>query len=201
MDNTNMSELVGFLEKIERKGEIPSATAQARKIACQAVIDVVANDEPHTVEWMRANLDSLMNRLINKNDRLSTASANVYKSRIQSALNDFAAYQIDPLGWRPKLRRVRKGSENKIAAARNNLAGTSQAEPQSSDEPNLAGATPPPIYNYPLRPGVRVELRNLPDDLTIEEVWRLACFAATLAKDFRPTNGNPFEVVARGRSE
>jgi hypothetical protein len=200
MSDTNFAELVNFLEKIEKRGEIPSATAQARKIACESVIDLVADDEPHTIDWLRSNLDLLMNRLVNKNDRLSTASANVYKSRIQSALNDFTAYQANPLGWRPKLRQVRRPTEKRTTAESRNNTGTKNLEEDSTGKSSSEGAHHP-TYNYPLRPGVRVELRNLPDDLTIEEVWRLACFAATLAKDFRPTNGNPFEVVARGRAE
>ena len=55
------------------------------------------------------------------------------------------------------------------------------------------------IYRFPLRPGHTVEIRNIPNDLKVEEVWRLACFVATLAHDFRP-GGSPFGEMVVAKS-
>jgi hypothetical protein len=182
-----------FLTRLKDKGEINPTTALARKSACEAVLEMVGDDEPHTVRWVKDHLDDLMRRLMNKYpQRLTSRSAETYRSRVVSSISDFLAYQQDPVGWRPKsARRVandsgKRPSTNGKDAHRENFEGSPQ-----KDSPPLSA------YRYPLRPGVTIEVRNLPHDLKIEEVWRFACFVATLAQDFRP-GASPFgEMVAR----
>lgn len=198
----DFSAFLGFLDKTKDRGEINPTTAQARRTACEAVVSMLGTDEPHTVEWVRDHLDDLMRRLVNKNSRLTSASAKTYRSRVSSAILDFLAYQQDPLGWRPKVSKVSR------AEGKQSREETSSAKTGGMKDERLGrtfsgeGDGGPSSMNYlfPLRPGHNIEIRNLPKDLKSEEVFRFACFVATLAQDFRPTGSSPFGemVVAKG---
>jgi len=159
----------------------------------------VGTDEPHTVEWVRDHLDDLMRRLVNKNSRLTSASARTYKSRVSSAITDFLAYQQDPPGWRPKISRTTRAEGKKSKEETASTKGEQHGQKMNGSSGESDG-TSSMHYRFPLRPGHTIEIRNLPHDLKLEEAWRFACFVATLAEDFRPTGGSPFGemVVKRG---
>lgn len=201
LEGNDFTAFLVFLDKIKDRGEINLTTAQARKTACEAVIKMVGDEEPHTVEWVRDQLDDLMRRLVNKNSRLTSASAKTYKSRVSSAILDFLAYQRDPLGWRPKANRTSraeaKKSKEETASTKGDNTQHGQKERGFLDGADGSGSM---HYRFPLRPSHTIEIRNLPHDLKLEEAWRLACFVATLAQDFRPTGSSPFGemVVAKG---
>lgn len=202
LESSDLTAFLAFLDKIKEKGEINPTTAQARKTACEAAIKMVGDEDPRTVEWVRDHLDDLMRRLMNKNSRLTSRSAQTYKSRIIGAISDFLAYQQDPVGWRPKSSKrgpqvdARKSADPKFTAKRN---GAHEERPgsRSFDQSEASDFT---TYRFPLRPGHTIEIRNVPNDLKIEEVWRFACFVATLAQDFRPTGGSLFGEMVVAKS-
>ena len=198
LEANELTDFLGFLDKIKDRGEINPTTAQARKTACEAVVKMVGDEEPHQVEWVRDHLGDLMRRLVNKNPRLTSSSAQTYKSRIIGAISDFLAYQQDPVGWRPKSnRRTTQGDRKKSAeekfTTKDNRVREDRLGSQGFDQSQDSNFT---TYRFPLRPGHPIEIRNVTNDLKIEEVWRFACFVATLAQDFRP-GASPFgEMVA-----
>lgn len=189
-------DFMAFLTRIKEKGEINPTTALARKSACEAVLEMVGNDEPHTAKWVQDHLDDLMRRLMNKYpQRLTSRSAETYKSRVVNSLSDFLAYREDPVGWRPKS--ARKVSTDNGRKSTKDSANAAAAQEQGSQSSAGTDSGSVSTYRYPLRPGLTLEIRNIPHDLKVEEVWRLACFVATLAQDFRP-GGSPFgEMVVR----
>jgi hypothetical protein len=193
-EDNDFREFIAFLTRLKDKGEINPTTALARKSASEAVLEMVGDDEPHTTRWVQDHLDDLMRRLMNKYpQRLTSRSAETYKSRVASSLSDFIAYQKDPVGWRPKAAR-RVPSDNGRRASATNGNDTYRESVEGSADTHAHTLS---TYRYPLRPGVTIEVRNLPHDLKIEEVWRFACFVATLAQDFRP-GASPFgDMVVR----
>lgn len=202
LEATDFAGLLGFLDKIREKGEINPTTGQARKTACEAIIKMIDKEEPHTVEWLSDHLDDLIRRLINKYpNRLTQRSIQTYKSRVIGAISDFLEFQKDPVRWRPKPSRTlhgegKKSTEKKSAASRN---GPEDEQPKSHATGEGDSSTSM-TYQFPLRPGYMLEIRNIPRDLKTEEVYRFACFMVTLAQDFRPA-GSPFGemvVAAKG---
>ena len=195
-ESSDFQDFRAFLTRIKEKGEINPTTALARKSACEAVLKMVDDDEPHTARWAQDHLDDLMRRLMNKYpQRLTSRSAETYKSRVASSISDFLAYQQDPVGWRPKSARRISGDNGRKATA----TSTSEKDTHAENFKGSAGEGSSSLstYRFPLRPGLIIEVRNLPDDLKMEEVWKFACFVATLAQDFRP-GGSPFgEMVVR----
>lgn len=202
LESNDFAALLGFLDKIREKGEINPTTGQARKTACDAIIKMIDKEEPHTVEWLSDHVDDLIRRLINKYpNRLTQRSVQTYKSRVIGAISDFLEFQKDPVRWRPKPSRTlhgegKKSTEKKSAANRNGAENEHLRSHAAEDGRSSTFMN----YQFPLRTGHTVEIRNIPRDLKIEEVWRLACFVATLAQDFRPTGGSPFGemVVTKG---
>ena len=195
-ESSDFQDFRAFLTRIKEKGEINPTTALARKSACEAVLEMVDDAEPHTARWVEDHLDDLMRRLMNKYpQRLTSRSAETYKSRVASSISDFLAYQQDPVGWRPKsARRVSTDNGKKPAKNSANDGAAQEQRPQSTAGTDSGSAS---TYRYPLRPGLTIEIRNIPHDLKIEEVCRFACFVATLAQDFRP-GSSPFgEMVVR----
>jgi hypothetical protein len=193
-EDNDFREFIAFLTRLKDKGEINPTTALARKSASEAVLEMVGDDEPHTTRWVQDHLDDLMRRLMNKYpQRLTSRSAETYKSRVASSLSDFVAYQRDPVGWRPKVaRKVASDNGRRASATSGNETDRERVEGSADTHAHTSST-----YRYPLRPGVTIEVRNLPHDLKIEEVWRFACFVATLAQDFRP-GASPFgDMVVR----
>lgn len=193
-ERNDFQDFLAFLTRIKEKGEINPTTALARKSACEAVLAMVSDDEPHTTRWVQDHLDDLMRRLMNKYpQRLTSGSADTYKSRVASSISDFLAYQQDPVGWRPKSSRRVSGDNGRKPSAKS----TNGKEAHGENLHGSAEKDSPPLstYRYPLRPGLTIEVRNLPHDLKIEEVVRFAFFVATLAQDFRP-GGSPFGEMA-----
>jgi len=196
IEPADFQDFMSFLTRLKDKGEINPTTALARKSACEAVLKMVGDDEPHTTRWVQEHLDDLMRRLMNKYpQRLTSRSAETYKSRVASSLADFIAYQQDPVGWRPKsARRVATDNGRRSSTTSNDGENAPRENVDRADEKE---SHPLSTYRYPLRPGLTVEIRNLPHDLKIEEVWRFACFVACLAQDFRP-GASPFgDMVVR----
>ncbi|TAJ83550.1 hypothetical protein EPO44_16975 [bacterium] len=195
-EQNEFQDFLAFLTRIKEKGEINPTTAQARQSACAAVLEMVGADEPHTARWVQDHLDDLMRRLMNKYpQRLTSRSAETYKSRVANSLSDYLAYREDPVGWRPKSAR-RVSTDNGRKSSKNSADGGS-AQKQGSQSSAGTDFGSVSTYRYPLRPGLTLEIRNIPHDLKIEEVVRFAFFVATLAQDFKP-GGSPFgEMVVR----
>lgn len=174
---------IDFLEYVAQKGLMAPATARARKAALGKVLGILSPEEAQDVTTL--DLDELMTRFSHLQGKGYTPqSLTTYKSRVRSALDDFASYVSNPLAFKPSLQsRERKSNPGKSAP--NNQERRS---PEPSAD-NQARSSPPPaagpmassILPIPLRADLIVHIQGLPFDLTAAEAKKIAGVVQAMA--------------------
>lgn len=175
--DSSLTGLFKFLDWMADKGYTPANTASSRKAAANKVITSLGDDEADNV--LSIDIDDAIQRFATKHGgRYSTDSLQSYKSRVKTALEDFAAYKADPVGFRPS---GRTSGKPKGSAAK---PGKSNALNQSTRSPTGAPATTTPsispispggdVVPVPIREGLIVKIGNLPFDLTADEARKIA---------------------------
>jgi hypothetical protein len=163
-----------FLSYLGDRGLMAKATAHARKAAASKILGVLSDDEAQDVTAI--DLDDTITRFSNLHGKKYTPQSLVtYKSRLRSALDDFDAYLVNPLAFRPSLqRREPRGKEGRASGAtlpsRSEAALAQDASPRPSHVP-LASSS---ILPVPLRTDLTVHIQGLPFDLTMIEAKKLA---------------------------
>ena len=134
--------------------------------------------------------------------KLSSGSLREYKTRLQRVLKEFATYNENPAGYRPR-GRIARSNARKTATATDDRAGDhEQRRPKehvvhaleglalssSIATATLGSVTGVPMLrlSYPIRDDVLAEIA-VPRGMTNDEAKRLCAFITTLAKDFRPS--------------
>ena len=128
-----------FLEYVAQKGLMARATARARKAAVTKVLGILDENEARDVTSI--DIDVLMNRFGHLEGKGYTPKSLVsYKSRVKSALDDFAAYVENPLAFKPSVQaRERKPTSGKISssATRNTSGSLAPEAPQQLHQQSL----------------------------------------------------------------
>jgi len=163
-----------FLEYVAKKGLMAPATARARKAAVSKVLGILSDDE--AVDVTNLDLDEVVTRFGHLHGKEYTPNSLItYKSRVSAALEDFANYVDNPLGFKPSLKtRSRKTTtkENssgvKTPETRSN-ASTSAAEMATSSGPMSSSILP-----IPIRSDLTIKVQGLPFDLTEVEAKKIA---------------------------
>jgi len=175
-----------FLEYVAQKGLMAPATARARKAALSKVLGILSPEEAQDVTSL--DLDELMTRFSHLQGKSYTPqSLTTYKSRVRSALDDFASYVDNPLGFKPSLQsRERKSNSGKSQGSnsqerrRPEPATEGQARPSA---PAPAGPMSSSILPIPLRADLTVHVQGLPFDLTPAEAKKIASVVQAMAME------------------
>ncbi|HXE08173.1 MAG TPA: site-specific integrase [Acidobacteriaceae bacterium] len=175
---------VEFLEYVAQKGLMSPATARARKAAVNTVLDILDDREAQDVTTI--DLDDVMNRFGHLHGKdYSPVSLRTYRSRVKSALDDFANYLKNPLEFKPNVQ-SRERTTNPSRAATGAAKSTSKSENPASDPSrpratSIAATIPSGIIPIPIRADLVVFIQGLPFDLTIAEARKIAGVVQAMA--------------------
>ena len=167
-----------FLEYVEKKGLMAPATAQARKVALNKVFTIL--DENEATDVTVLDLDEVMKRFSNLQGKdLTPESLRTYKSRLKSAVADFASYVENPLAFRPTVQNREKKTATRKDPVEQRQAN---AEPSRQPQPSLpAGPMSGSIIPIPIRADLIVYIQGLPFDLTTGEARKIAGVITAMA--------------------
>ena len=165
--------LFDFLDYLANKGLMAKTTIAARKASASKVLGVLSEDEATDV--INIDLDDVMNRFQNlKGKNYKPGSLNTYQSRTKSALDDFATYLQNPMGFRPSAhtrdRKSKSGTKDSSKKQENDQKNN------SAESPTYRSPIPPSasILPIPIRPDVTVHIQGLPYDLSENEANKIA---------------------------
>lgn len=171
-----------FLEYLAQKGLMAPATARARKAAVNTVLGILDVHEAQDVTSI--NLDDVMNRFANLQGKdYNPASLRTYKSRVRSALDDFASYVENPLAFKPNLQtRERKPNTSKaVSSAAGSTSDSSIPDASRSTSTAIAGPMASSILPIPIRADLTIHIQGLPFDLTQAEAKKIASVIQAMA--------------------
>jgi hypothetical protein len=151
------------------------ATARARKAAVNTVLGILDDQEPQDVTSI--NLEDVMNRFGHLQGKEYTpASLRTYKSRVKSALDDFASYVENPLGFKPNVQaRERRSTPTKTPSSP--IRNTSDNLVSDVSRPSMSAVAGPmasSILPIPIRADLVIHIQGLPFDLTEAEAKKIA---------------------------
>ncbi len=173
---------VEFLEYLAQKGLMAPATARARKAAVNTILGILDGQEAQDVTSI--NLDDVMNRFANlQGKEYNPASLRTYKSRVRSALDDFASYVENPLAFKPSLQsRERKPNPVKTSSsAAGDVSDDTVADVSRPSVPVIAGPMASSILPIPIRADLTIYIQGLPYDLTPTEAKKIASVIQAMA--------------------
>jgi hypothetical protein len=174
------NELNDFLDWAMQKGLLKPETGKSRKVAAQKVLSAL--DESEREDLRTINVASTFDRFVNKNAKNFTPqSLATYRSRFQSALEDFLRYRENPTSFR--FEGQRKTRQN---------GGSSESAEKPPTVKRMSRTVPPPaplqpsgvsevVFPIPIREGVIVRVHNLPNNLTKAEAQRISAVILALA--------------------
>jgi hypothetical protein len=180
--NKSREALVTFLEYLAQKGLMAPATARARKAAVNMVLGILDDQEAQDVTSI--NLDHVMSRFMNLQGQGYTPdSLGAYKSRVKSALDDFASYVENPLAFKPNVQtRERKPAQNKSSASMTrNTPDSPVLDVSRPSTPAVSGPMASSILPIPIRVDLTIYIQGLPFDLTEAEAKKIASVIQAMA--------------------
>jgi len=172
---------IEFLEYLAQKGLMAPATARARKAAVNTVLGILDDQEAQDVTLI--NLDDVMSRFGHLQGKDYTPeSLRTYKSRVKSALDDFASYVENPLAFKPNLQaRERKPILGKtLSGTKKNDSGGPVSEVPRSTVQAVIGPRAN-ILPIPIRADLTIHIQGLPFDLTEAEAKKIASVIQAMA--------------------
>jgi hypothetical protein len=168
--------LLRFLEYSAEKGLLNPRTAGARKSACTKILEIDGS------AWRTRNIDDIdiddqVARFQRKiGGKLSPGSMTTYQQRFRDALADYAAFLVNPSGYRGTAPRPRPKKSSLATSTPTKQGPTVQAEPAVAPLPTTGLVT----YPFPLSDGT-LGYVQLPRDVTIDDTERLCAFIRSLA--------------------
>lgn len=181
MSNRSVSALLEFLDYLAAKGMMQRNTVSGRKAAVSKVFGVLDPEEQGDVT--QVNIDEAMTRFFNLEGRgYKPESLGVYKSRVNSAVNDFKAYLESPSTFKPS-----GGAKATRTAPRVVKVTAGQPKPVHSSEAHVRYEQPVStganVFPIPIRPDVVVRIHGLPFDLTSAEADKIANVVKAMAME------------------
>ncbi|WP_233841472.1 hypothetical protein [Dyella sp. 2HG41-7] len=175
--------LLDFLQYVAQKGLMAPATARARKAAVGKVLGIL--DERESRDVTSIDLDAVMQRFGHLQGKGYTPDSLVtYKSRVRSALDDFASYVKNPLAFKPNV----QSRERKSSASPKTTANSPKniSEDLTPDTPRqsisaVAGPMASSILPIPIRADLTIYIQGLPFDLTASEAKKIASVVQAMA--------------------
>lgn len=180
----SVKDLGDFLDWASSKGLLKQATAQSRKVAALKVLGAL---DPSEQEDLRAvDRDGAFQRFVNKfGGNFTPDSLVTYRSRFNSALEDFLRYRNDPTSFKfAAPQKAGKANGNSRPGKGSDTAEKSRTPARAAPLPAASSATPfhtEVVFPIPIRDGVIVRVHNLPANLTRAEAQRIAAVILALA--------------------
>lgn len=167
--------VLDFLDFLANKGLLNRGTAVSRKAAVNTLLSILSEEE--AADLRALDLDDLVLRFSNlKGSEFKPESLRVYKSRLNSVLQDYARYKSDPLGFKPKIsgrERSEKQSRtqaDKVGSSKSEKVATpAVVQPLRSQDDETQSI----VFPIPIRSGVIVKVAGIPSDLTPEEAQKI----------------------------
>lgn len=176
--------LIKFLDFMANKGLAPANTVNARKAAANKILGILNDEEASDI----SNLDlaSLMARFSNLNGHDYTpASLTTYQSRLKSSIEDFFAYQENPLTFKPSGKQREKAV--KIPSSKDPTSGLSSERGAPPDDAVTRQPHPTALSSLtlpiPLRANLTVQIHGLPFDLTKSEANKIAAVISAFSNE------------------
>lgn len=182
MSDKSREAALEFLEYVAKKGLMAPATARARKAAVGRVLSVLDENEARDVT--NIDLDQVMKQFGHLHGKdFTPQSLMTYKSRVRSALDDFAAYVDNPLGFKPNVQaRERSSNDSRVPASKSrNDRQSSSPTPVLASAPVSDGPMASSILPIPIRADLTVRVQGLPFDLTEAEAKKIASVIQAMA--------------------
>jgi len=174
-------ELMNFMDWLGNKGLLNPTTAKSRKIAAGKVLSAL--DDNEKLDLRTIDREQVFQRFSNKFSKDFTPdSLTTYKSRFNSAIDDFLRWIDNPAGFKT-------GISQKSTKPKSEESGKQFIKRKKfTDTSSKANEPPPPPPNptsvnfpIPIRSGIVVEIRNLPMDLSASEAERIGAVVKALA--------------------
>lgn len=167
--------ILEFLDFLANKGLLNKSTAMSRKAAVNTLLSILTPDEASDIRNL--NLDDLVMRFMNiKGNDFKPESVRIYKSRLNSVLEDYERYKNDPLGFKPRIAQ-RERSERPARAGNeqsNDARSVRQSDaPQAVTPSGLDDPIQSIVFPIPIRTGVIVKVAGIPSDLTPDEAQKI----------------------------
>jgi len=175
----SLKDLQLFLDYLGDKGLMAKATAQSRKAAATKILGILTDDEAEDVTQI--DLDDVVSRFGHLHGRQYTPQSLVtYKSRLRSALDDFQAYLVNPLSFRPSLHAREKKAPTSRETSRPTAVNNSQ-QPPLAPRPSAAPMMADNIVPIAIRADLTVYVQGLPFDLSEREAKKISSVILAMA--------------------
>lgn len=167
--------LNSFIDLLSSKALMNRETLRSRRMAAERLMTVLDNEE--RLDLSTLDIDHLATRFGNQHADSHPRTLQDYQQRFKSLLTDFFAWREDPVNFKPstatRMPRRRKGNSTvapgKPAEGRGNQAKTSHGDDQPPPDSDKLLTVP-----VSLRPGLVVQLVNVPVDLSGTEAERIS---------------------------
>jgi hypothetical protein len=168
-------DLLRFLNYLEQKGLVPTATAASRKVAAGRVLSILSEEEQADVTQL--DVDEVMARFGNlQGQGFTPESLRVYRSRLKASLDDFSGYLASPISFRPSaIRKDRAGETGNKSPTKSGSKASKKVARFSEASPALIEPVKAePVLPIPLRADLTIRVSGLPFDLTKSEAQKIA---------------------------
>ena len=188
--NPTPDDVCNFLKQKADRGEIGANAARLKMTAVNALVGILAEDEPKTAAYVRDNVADLASRWATLNNATATGdTARTYESRARTAIDAYFAWVADPKGFKFKQKpegkpRKEKADARKEAPVTPHAAGAveqldEQRQAQQSNAPAFGVASV--VREYKLGPDREPFRFVLPEDgIEVNDVRKIICHLLTL---------------------
>ena len=118
-----INDLYSFIDRAQRDRKYLPNTATSLRSPLRLIDPELTEDEKNSLEKLVSNLDQIFHIIFSKNSKISAASIETYKSRINRLISDYEKYGKDPskmAGWNPEVT-PRKGSGGREKLEKRNV--------------------------------------------------------------------------------
>lgn len=189
MENSySRTDLLRFIDHIIEKGLVKPETGKAWKVAASKVLEDLSEAEEADVR--KVDIDAAIKKFANRNfGKYKSESLNVYRSRLNSTIDEFVRFVEDPASYKPH-GQIRSRNRSEVKSTER---GEAKGREDSKPKPVASSVRMPQIssglsLDYPIRSDFLAQV-VVPRDLTLVEARRLGAFLLTLAADFQPNDG------------
>lgn len=178
-----------FLDYASRKGLLKASTIKNWKSAAVQVLAVLDVEESNDLREL--DIEGLFYRFANLNGKgVAPDSLRTYRSRLQSALENFITYKNDPISYRPSVanrlpQKKPSGSKEKEVIASKNKPDNQTISRELSSNSATRNKL---VFPIPIRTNLIVEITNLPPDLTTQEAEKISMVIKALAIQNAPSS-------------
>lgn len=178
-----LEELVSFFDYAKETGTLPANAIHNLSGAVSAISHCLQYNE-RSLDFVQNNRDLLRVRIATHKPGISPQTIDAYLNRLNTAISHFLVWKKDPQRWekemssKPQKRRRRRMV---VRPSEKTLAPTRVENGQSVVAPRNSKS----VIHIPTEQGMNIVL-ELPETISMNDVYRLMWAAAVHTKDFNP---------------